>query len=295
MRRPMRAWRCLITRGSKLLRRLPGAVLSRPRPLVLSGAVCVAALLFAGLARAEEAIPAGPPPTVGERWSFHGRWMGIPVGHGWIGVTERTQLDGRDVLHLEAHGETNDVLSKFYPIRDELHTYIDAVTFRPVRFIKHQREGHYRADEQVDFGDRTAHYTSLRNGSEKTVDLPEEFYDLLSAVFWIRRQPLAAGGRLRVNLYTDEKIYPTDILVGPRELLEVLKRGTFWTVPVEADKKAFKGVLVKRGRLWAYLTSDEHRLPLLLKATTPWGSMSAVLDQAAIPSGLGHDAADRQE
>jgi len=40
---------------------------------------------------------------------------------------------------------------------------------------------------------------------------------------------------------------------------------------------------VKRGRLWAYLTADEHRLPLLVRATTPWGPMSAVLDDASIP------------
>jgi len=64
--------------------------------------------------------------------------------------------------------------------------------------------------------------------------------------------------------------------------LELLKRGTFRCVVVE-PKASFKGLLVKRGRLWAYLTADEHRLPLLVRATTPWGPMSAVLDDASIP------------
>ena len=51
-------------------------------------------------------------------------------------------------------------------------------------------------------------------------------------------------------------------------------------------KASFKGFLVKRGRIWAYLTADEHRLPLLVKVTTPWGPMSAVLDEDSLPPSL---------
>jgi hypothetical protein len=51
---------------------------------------------------------------------------------------------------------------------------------------------------------------------------------------------------------------------------------------VVEPKASFKGLLVKRGRLWAYVTADEHRLPLFVRATTPWGAMSAVIDEASI-------------
>lgn len=290
----MPEWRYLILPGSKT-----GPALRAARPLALPRAVCIALLCAAavapaGLVRAAEEtlpIPPGPAPTVGERWGFHGRWMGIPVGYGWIQVTERVQVNGRDAFHVEVHGKTNEVLSTFYPIHDEMHSYIDAQTLQPLRFEKHQREGRYRADEIVDFdaATHTAHYRSLLNGSEKTVELPEDFQDLVSAIFWLRREPLHPGRDLEVDLYTDEKIFHTPLRVGPRDLVEVLKRGTFWCVTVEPKAK-FKGVLVRRARIWAYVTADERRLPLLIKATTPWGAMSAVLDESSISPDVARNA-----
>ena len=82
---------------------------------------------------------------VGERFSFHGRWFGIPVGTGWIEVKELTSIDGRPAYHIEAQGHSNALLSTFYPIHDTLHSYVDAETLQPLRFEKYQREGHYRA------------------------------------------------------------------------------------------------------------------------------------------------------
>lgn len=222
-------------------------------------------------------------PLVGERLGFHGRWFAIPVGYGWIEVREIVELEGRKAYHIEIQGHTNDVLSAFYPIHDEVHSYLDVETLRPLRFEKHQREGRYRADEVVTFNHEaaTATYRSLLNGSVKEIPLPPAFQDLISALYWFRAQPLEPNQTLSLNIYTDEKFFQTDILVKPPVLLELLKRGTFPCLVVE-PKASFKGLLVKRGRIWAYLTADERRLPLLVKATTPWGPMSAVLDKDSL-------------
>jgi hypothetical protein len=231
---------------------------------------------------------ASTKPKLGEKLEFHGRWMGIPVGYGWIEVKEMTEVNGRNAYHIEAHGKSNKFLSRFYPIHDEIHSYLDAETLKPLRFEKHQREGGYRSDEVVEFNYATgkAHYKSLLNGSEKDVEIPkDELQDLVSALYWFRAQPLKLDETVTVALYTDEKIYNTDILVTGPQNLELLKRGTFRTMVVE-PKATFKGLLVKRGRIWAYLTADSHRMPLLVKATTPWGQMSAVLDDKAIPEGV---------
>ena len=224
---------------------------------------------------------------MGERLGFHGRWLTIPVGYGWIEVKELTAIEGRPAYHIEVQGHTNDVLSTFYPIHDVIHSYLDAETLKPLRFEKDQREGHYRAHEVVTFDHerRLATYHSLLNNSTKEIALPEAFEDLISALFWFRSQPIRPGQPVSLNLYTDEKIYETEIQVLPLTTLELLKRGTFRCFVVE-PKATFKGLLVKRGRIWAYLTADEHRLPLLVKATTPWGPMSAVLDEDSIPQTL---------
>lgn len=235
--------------------------------------------------------PPAARPVVGERLSFHGRWFGIPVGRGWIEVKEIVEIDGRRAYHIEAQGHSNDVLSKFYPIHDVVHSYLDVETLRPLRFEKRQQEGHYRSDEVVRFdpATKTATYRSLLNQSVKEIPLPEDFQDLISAFYWFRLQPLRPGQDLTVNLYTDEKIYQTTVLIKQPILLELLKRGTFACIPVE-PKTSFKGLLVKRGRIWAYVTADAHRLPLLVKATTPWGPMVAILDRESIPAPLQEEA-----
>lgn len=257
-------------------------------------ALCAACLATAAQAAAEQDIherplpaieiaPAGPAPVVGERIGFHGRWFGIPVGSGWIEVKEIVTIDGRSAYHIQGEGRSNQVLSKFYPIHDVVHSYLDVETLKPVRFEKDQREGHYRAHEVVTFDHREskAVYRSLLNQSVKDISLPRDFHDLVSALYWFRTQPIQPNQTIRMDLYTDEKIFQTEIEIKAPVMLELLKRGTFPCLVVE-PKAHFKGLLVKRGRIWAYLTADARRLPLLVKVTTPWGPMSAVIDEDSL-------------
>lgn len=224
---------------------------------------------------------------VGERLGFTGRWFALPVGKGWIEVKERLELDGRQVYHVQAEGVSTDLLAKLYPIRDVLHSYLDVQTLQPVRFEKSQREGHYRAEEVVtfDYLRLVAQYESLlhpeRRDRTKTVPIPADLHDLISAFYWLRRQPLEPGRPLVVNIYSDEKVYPTEMLPIKGVRLELRKRGTFEAVLVEPKPK-FKGIMVKRGRLWVYLSADAHRLPLYVKVATPWGPMSAVISQDSL-------------
>ena len=231
--------------------------------------------------------PPAPQPIVGERLGFHGRWFGIPVGYGWLDVKGVVDLEGRRAYHIEAQGYSNEVLSAFYPIHDVIHSYLDAETLQPLRFEKDQREGHYRAKEVVTFNytTSTATYRSLLNQSVKEIPLPSGVQDLISALYWFRAQPLHPHQTLLMNLYTDERIYQTEVQVKQPLLLELLKRGTFPCLVVE-PKASFKGLLVRRGRIWAYLTANEYRIPLLVKAMTPWGAMSAVIDESSLSSAL---------
>ena len=231
--------------------------------------------------------PAVSHPIVGERLGFHGHWIGIPVGYGWIEVKERVELGGRPAYHIHAEGHTNEVLSAFYPIHDIVDSYLDAETLQPLRFEKHQREGHYQADEEVTFDGAThvATYHSLLNGSIKQIPFPSGVQDIISALYWFRAQPLRQSQPLSLEIYTDEKIFHTSILVNELATLELLKRGTFSCFMIE-PKASFKGLLISRGRLWAYVTNDAYRLPLLIKVTTPWGPMSAVIDEASLPPSL---------
>lgn len=297
----MNKWSCPITRGRNSLRRsfqqFSFRPLANPPRAILVGVAslwlwaCVNTVAVDADEETEEhhlstitiASP-GLQPILGERLGFHGRWFGIPVGYGWLEVKGIVDLEGRPAYHIEAQGFSNEVLSTFYPIHDIIHSYLDRETLQPLRFEKDQREGHYRAKEVVTFNytTATATYRSLLNQSVKEIPLPVGVQDLISALYWFRMQPIHPHQTLLINLYTDERIYQTEVQIRQPLLLELLKRGTFPCFVVE-PKASFKGLLVRRGRIWAYLTTDERRIPLLVKAITPWGAMSAVIDESSKP------------
>jgi hypothetical protein len=224
-------------------------------------------------------------PTVGERLSFHGRWLGIPVGHGWIEVREITEVEGRPAYAVEAQIHSNQLLSTFYPIHDTMRSYIEVATLRPLRFEKYQREGHYRADELVTFDyDRlVATYRSLLNQSVKEVPITPHVHDLLSAFYWLRTHSFDLMETAHLEIYSDEKIYHVAFSPFMTLRLELRRRGTFPCVLVEPSAD-FKGVLIRRGRIWFYISADERRLPLYVKIATPWGPMTGVIDQESLGS-----------
>ncbi len=228
-----------------------------------------------------EVLVAGAP-IVGERLSYHGRWMGIPVGFGWIEVKGLVELDGRRAYLIETEGRSNDLLSTFYPVHDVLKTYLDADTLQPLRVEKYQREGRYRADEVVtfDYTRLIATYTSLLNHSVKEVPIPADVQDLLGACYWLRRHANQPNTTLTLNIYSDEKVFQTAFKVQDRTTLELRRRGTFDCLLIEPHA-AFRGVFVRRGRLWIYLSADARRLPLFIQVATPWGPMSGVIDKSS--------------
>ena len=275
----MKGWSCLITPGNS----------GRVACALFVSSLLLAAPSWGGEEVQEGAeasiIPEAPRSTlvVGERLSYQGRWFGLPVGHGSIEVVGLTELDGRPVYHIEARGSSNDVLSAFYPIRDVIHSYLDASTLRPIRFEKDQQEGNYRAKEIVTFdqGRSLATYRSLLNQSTKEVPFPSDAQDIISAFYWLRTHALSLTESTSLPVYSDEKIYQVEFVPVKTLWMELLKRGTFPCILIE-PKANFKGIFVRRGRVWCYLSTDARRIPLLVRLTTPWGPISGVIDSQSL-------------
>ena len=227
-----------------------------------------------------------PPPLnqlhVGERLSFRGRWFGIPVGRGWIEVKGIEEWAGRRVYRIEAEGRTTGVFGALYPVRDSIVSHVDAETLEPLRFEKHQREGRYRADEVVLFDHQrhVANYRSLLNGSEKEIPIPPDVHDIVSGFYWLRMRAADPNHPIRMAIYSDERVYETEIKPIRAATLELL-RSTFPCLVIEPLAQ-FKGILVRRGRMWVYVSADPYRIPLFVRVTTPWGPLTGIIDRASL-------------
>ena len=298
-----KGWSSLTIRGNKP-RHVPWPLGKLPRAMVvLSGLFLI--LLHTAWAQttsedaqesSEASVTLAPPRQqlrLGERLSFHGRWFGIPVGNGWIEVKAATPFGDRQAYLIEAQGQSNEFLSTFYPIHDTLRSYVDRETLQPLHSEKQQREGHYRADETVtfDYHRLLATYHSRLNGSTKTIPIPANVQDIVSAFYWLRTHPIAPPTPVTLPIYSDERVYETVIKPLQTLIVSLLWRGEFPCLVVEPVAH-FKGILVKRGRVWLYVSADEQRIPLFVKIATPWGPITGLIDQESldalrVPSSFG--------
>ena len=217
-------------------------------------------------------------PRVGEKLEYEVFWMGVPVGLGRLEVREKVTVNGREAYHLVAVAETNEFLSRLYPVHDEAHSFMDAEKLRTLEFRKTLQEGRYRADERIvyDYEANTCRYESLRNGTNKTFPIPSFVHDFLSAFYWFRLQPAKVGESSRTVVNGEEDNWDLEVRVLARETKELRGGKVVDTLLVEPKTK-LKGMLYKRGRALVYFSSDSRRVPVSFALKTPFGAVVGVL------------------
>lgn len=217
-------------------------------------------------------LPANKSLRVGERYTYLVRWMGIPIGYASLHIKEIVKLNGREAYHIIAEAKSNEFLSKFYRVKDVVHTYIDKKELYSHRFEKYQYEGGYRSEEIIEFdqNNHRAIYRSLLNNSVKEFEIPVKVQDAASCFYYFRLLDVEVGKSYFLNVNCDEKNWQLEAKVLDAKPIELRKIGVINAFIVEPYPK-FKGFFVKRGRVWAYFSADEGRVPLLFKMQSPWG------------------------
>lgn len=252
----------------------------RPLALILLALSLTGAVNFAGKKNTKEIKIAPPEKTlrVGEKLIFDAYWIGIHVGTGTLEVKELTTRHGREAFHIEAVAETNEFLSKLYPVRDVVETYVDAKELYSLEFSKTVSEGRYRADERIvyDYTAKKGFYESMHNKTKKEFPLPEKVNDFLSMFFWARLQPWQVGKSIHTVVNDDEKNWDLELDIQKTEAKEI-KGGRIVDVAVIEPKTRMKGILYSRGRAWVHFSVDSQRKPVFILIQTPFGPITALL------------------
>ncbi len=215
----------------------------------------------------------------GEKLKFSIRWLGMEVGTAEAVLKGIEEMRGRKAYHIAVLVRSNSVIDLVYPVRDEHHSYIDVEHFHSLRYEKTLREGRYRADEVMEF-DQEAHqavYLSKRSGEKKQMLIPKNTQDLVSATYWFRVQPMETGGTVTIPINTDERNWKFAVKILERERVHIDGLGIFEAVKLEPQVK-FQGIFVQRGKMTGWMSTDDKRLPLLMKTKIPvLGSVNVVL------------------
>ena len=231
----------------------------------------IACTVFTVQGECSKSLPFNP----GERLSYRIIYMAAPAGTAVLKVNEMTEIDGVSVYHFTATARSTALFSIFYKVNDRIDAFVDKKTLKPVRFEKHLREGtRYKKDEVMLFyPDR-----KIAKVGDKEIAVPADVQDCLSSFYHLRGQPLEVGKSLFVNVNENQKNYSVEIKVLRKD--KIKKWGKFVdTVVLQPVIKNVKmeGILQEKGEVLIWMTDDEKRIPLLIRAKVAIGHLNFVL------------------
>lgn len=213
---------------------------------------------------------------IGERLEYKITWLGIPVGVGEVEVKEKIMLDGREVYHVAGIIRTNKVLSKIFPMHDEAHSWIDAETLQSVQFEKSIDELRIDAHEKMIFDaeKKKGYFESFTTGEKSEFDIQVPVHDVVSVIYWARRQELEPGESAKTVLVADRKDWHLDLKAVEYEKVKVHGK-KIKTLRVEPTTVV--GDEVRKGRAWFNVTADERRIPVKIGYKAPFGNVVGTL------------------
>jgi len=217
------------------------------------------------------------PFIAGERLSYDVSWADfIVAAELTIQTDSRRVFDGTDAYHVTAEAKTVGLVSGLaLKVLDVYESFINASTLQPFRAEKRSRHGKKQTQSSVTL-DQEKHTAQLEGS--RSLEIPEETYDLAGLLFAIRGMDLTMGKVRTLTVFEDEKLYTIKLQPEAREKVTT-PAGSFDTIKIATSR--VKGrENDKLFNLRIYITNDARRLPVLITAEPSWGAVRVELTSA---------------
>jgi len=208
--------------------------------------------------------------TKGEELVYDVNYGFVTAGEATITIPEYRTIRGRKCYHVLFHVKSKPFFDVFYKVRDRYETYIDTRGIFPWKFEQHIREGGYSRDFIVSFD----HYTRKAITKDRNYDIPLYVQDIMSALFYVRTMNFDGfrpGQKVWLRNFYKDSTYTLGVKYLGRQEIDV-EAGTFKTIilqPLISEGGLFKA----SGRIFVWVSDDERKIPVQVKAEIPIGSI----------------------
>ena len=204
----------------------------------------------------------------------------VKAGTAYIKNRGLVDVDGRPTYLVQTSAFSAPVIDTVFKVRDVNYSWIDATDFYSRGYSQSLREGSYKRDEWVifDYENNTYRGEVKKKGDPRTIEGPltQQVLDILSALYYVRVHTLEPGKNIVFDIVNREEQYPLVVKVLKRETVKT-DAGKFKCVVVEPQFRG-EGIFVSKGKsLKVWLTDDEYKMPVKMKAEVFIGSVSAEL------------------
>lgn len=218
---------------------------------------------------------------VGEWFKFRIHYGMITAGYATLEVKEAV-INNKKVFYTVGHGYTSGMAKTFFKVEDHYQSFIDKTTNKPYQFLRKIDEGGYTKNQEGFFNQdkNTVLVKDYKNNTEKTFNVTENVQDIVSSFYYLRNHPnidkLKVGESIMIDMFFDDEIVKFKLKFVGRETLRT-KFGKIKTMvfrPLVQSGRVFK----EEESLTVWISDDENKIPLRIKAELAVGSIKADLE-----------------
>jgi len=160
--------------------------------------------------------------------------------------------------------------------------------FKILRTVRHDKQDKRIRDGEAVFDykkNRVTYRETDPNNPQSaprmiTSPLEDSVQDLLSAIYFLRRQPLTVGKTFEISISESGVVYQIPIKVVSKEKQNSIY-GKIWTIRVEPEIFGDKRLIQGEGKMILWLTDDARRLPVRSQIQAKIGKVEIKLRSAA--------------
>ncbi|PYV24460.1 MAG: hypothetical protein DMG24_11420 [Acidobacteria bacterium] len=252
----------------------------------LTVGISLAALVLAGY-QSGRAGPDSEPFSPGETLTYDLSWQIFPAGE-LVATLTRSGQGAKDAYEVKATAQSKGFVSLLYTVQDEFRSVFDPHTLCSQSLSKKVNEGRRHKNTQIVF-DSARKLAILDERDLATQGAPPKHAenaapacveDVISAFYFIRRQPLRVGEQIRLPINDGSRTADVRVEV---QALEKIRTPLGTQTAFRVEPTVFGGLLKRKGRMLMWFSDDQQHLPLRVKAIISVGTITADLKSVATP------------
>jgi hypothetical protein len=218
---------------------------------------------------------------VGEWFKFRIHYGLINAGYATLEVQEAVR-NNKKVYHAVGKGYTTGMSRFFFKVEDLYESYFDKETGKPYQFVRKIDEGGYKKNQEGFFNQATNKILvkDYKAYTENTFSVPENAQDIMSTFYYLRNYPtidkLKVGEAVAIDMFFDNETTKFKLKYLGNQDIET-KFGIVPTMvfrPLVQSGRVFK----EQESLTVWISDDDNKLPIRIKADLAVGSIKADLD-----------------
>jgi hypothetical protein len=225
----------------------------------------------------------------GETLEYDIYWGVIYVGRSYLKIERTLDISSRPVFHIVSEARSGAFINNFYKVADRNDSWMDTETLESYGYYKKISEGKYFTNEWMIYDAPGKKYygkklNRKRQLSEFEGALEGPVNDVLSALYRMRTMQIGPGQDIEMAVNT-KRNWQFTIRSKKREKISTPygKKKCLLLEPMAGEEGIF--VAKKGKRMLVWITEDELKLPMMLRAEIFIGSVTAKLVRRTISPG----------